>query len=242
VEMPRMILFDYGQTLLDERRFDGIAGTGAVLKYATSNPEHKTAEQLQAFANELNDDIGRYRPELRRQYQFEIHNHQFQKYLYEYWDIEFELSPFEIEKVFWDNAAPAVKTKHIDDLLDCLGGLNIRTGVVSNISFSGDALTDRINCSFPRNKFEFILATSEYVFRKPHRRIFELALSKAKLKPEEVWYCGDNVMCDIDGAAGSGIFPVWYTGASENYAVLPLGEYLKIEDWSLLVKKLQQSK
>lgn len=29
-----MILFDYGQTLVNEKKFDGIAGTNAVLQYA----------------------------------------------------------------------------------------------------------------------------------------------------------------------------------------------------------------
>lgn len=30
-----MILFDYGQTLIAEQRFDGIKGTAAVLQHAT---------------------------------------------------------------------------------------------------------------------------------------------------------------------------------------------------------------
>ena len=30
---PKMILFDYGQTLISEAFFDGIKGTQAVLKY-----------------------------------------------------------------------------------------------------------------------------------------------------------------------------------------------------------------
>ena len=32
-----MILFDYGQTLINEKPFDGVKGTEAVLKYATAN-------------------------------------------------------------------------------------------------------------------------------------------------------------------------------------------------------------
>ena len=31
---PKMILFDYGQTLINEVKFDGVKGTEAVLKYA----------------------------------------------------------------------------------------------------------------------------------------------------------------------------------------------------------------
>ena len=34
---PKMILFDYGQTLINEVKFDGVKGTEAVLKYAVKN-------------------------------------------------------------------------------------------------------------------------------------------------------------------------------------------------------------
>ena len=32
MKLPEMILFDYGQTLVNEQKFDGIKGTEAVLK------------------------------------------------------------------------------------------------------------------------------------------------------------------------------------------------------------------
>lgn len=73
------------------------------------------------------------------------------------------------------------------------------------------------------------------MFRKPHRRIFELALRKAKLEPEEVWYIGDNAVFDVDGAANSGIFPVWYKGALEKgNKYVPKNECLVISDWNEL--------
>jgi putative hydrolase of the HAD superfamily len=31
MKKPKMILFDYGQTLMDEKNFDGVTGTKAVL-------------------------------------------------------------------------------------------------------------------------------------------------------------------------------------------------------------------
>jgi putative hydrolase of the HAD superfamily len=43
-----MILFDYGQTLIAEQKFDGVKGTEAVLQYATRNKYHLSAEQVQA--------------------------------------------------------------------------------------------------------------------------------------------------------------------------------------------------
>ena len=43
---PKMILFDYGQTLVSEGRFDGIAGTKAVLDKCVSNPNNISAEDI----------------------------------------------------------------------------------------------------------------------------------------------------------------------------------------------------
>ena len=39
---PKMIFFDYGQTLVSEAAFDGVRGTAAVMRYAVSNPRRLT--------------------------------------------------------------------------------------------------------------------------------------------------------------------------------------------------------
>ena len=229
-------MFDYGQTLISEGAFNGEAGTKAVLKHATRNPHQISAKALQEFAKILNKEIGRYDPYVRKATHIEVHNHIFQRYLYEYYDIEIGLSPEEMERVFWDNAAEKILTKNIEKLLRYLKEQQIRTAVISNISFSGKALEDRINTLLPENEFEFILATSEYVFRKPHNRVFELALRKAKLKPNEVWYCGDNAYYDVEGASNMGIFPVWYRGAlQEHNKQVPGMDCLTISDWEELI-------
>lgn len=238
---PKMIMFDYGQTLISEGVFSGEAGTKAVLKYATRNPHQISAKALQEFAKTLNREIGRYDPDVRKATHIEVHNHIFQKYLYEYYDIEIGLSPEEMEKVFWDNAAEKTQTKNIEKLLRYLKEQQIRTAVISNISFSGKALEERINSLLPENEFEFILATSEYVFRKPHNRVFELALRKAKLKPNEVWYCGDNAYYDVEGALNMGIFPVWYTGALQVHnKQVPEMDCLAINDWVELMNYINK--
>jgi len=47
---PKMILFDCGQTLIDEEGFDGIAGTEAVLEHCVENPQKVTATEIQQLA------------------------------------------------------------------------------------------------------------------------------------------------------------------------------------------------
>jgi putative hydrolase of the HAD superfamily len=238
---PKMIMFDYGQTLISESRFNGEAGTRAVLKYAKQNPYGISAKELQEFAKTLNRDIGRFDPDVRKSISIEVHNHLFQNYLYQYFDIDIDLNKEEIEKVFWDNAAERCPTQNIDLLLQYLIETGIRTAVISNISFSGKALEERIKSLLPDNSFEFILATSEYVFRKPHSRIFELALRKAKLDPRDVWYCGDNAYFDVEGASKAGIYPVWYKGAiDQENRLQPEVECLTINDWLELKEMLEK--
>ncbi len=239
MKRPKMIMFDYGQTLIFEERFDGLKGMKAVLKHARSNPYQVSAREVQEFSKTLDREIGRFDPDVRKSHHVEVHNHLFQNYLYQYFGLEIDLTPGEIERVFWDNAAQKKPTEHIQELLAFLRSEGIRSGVISNISFSGMALEERLRELLPEHEFEFILATSEFVFRKPHPRIFELALRKAHLDAREVWYCGDNAYFDVEGAFRAGIYPIWYRGAidSEN-KISPDSTCLTINDWMELINYL----
>ncbi|MDF2671937.1 MAG: HAD-superfamily hydrolase, subfamily variant 1 [Clostridiales bacterium] len=211
---PKMVIFDYGQTLVNETPFNPLEGT----------------------ANSILGEMGRYGVEIEKQPFLEVHNHLFQNYLYEYFGIEFTKSTVEIERIFKNSACASKPTENIVKLLEFLGTQNIRTSVISNISFSGAFLKECIDSYIPSHKFEFIIASSEYVFRKPHKRIFELALRKAKLNASDAWYCGDNAVFDVDGAAGCGITPVWYKGAIEkSNKYIPKSERIEINDWNEMI-------
>lgn len=232
-----MIVFDYGQTLVNEQVFDGIKGTKAVLSYATKNKYNKTADEIQAYADLLNKELGRFDPKTSHLLPAEIPNDMFSKYLYESLGIEIALSSEEMDSIFWNEAAPGVLTEGISAFLIYCKENKIRTGVISNISYCGAAVEKRINEYIPENNFEFIIATSEYMFRKPNKRIFELALEKAELSAADVWYIGDNYQCDIVGAKEAGLFPVWYIGAAAtNYEKKE--DILTIREWKELMELL----
>lgn len=233
MKTPKMILFDYGQTLVAESKFDGVRGTAAVLQHAVRNKYNLSAEQVQARANEINQEFGRFDPEKRHLFQIEIPNTMFTPYLYESLGIEIALTNAEIDTIFWDAAAPGAATESVEDFLKFLKKREIRTGVISNISYAPSVVAARINRLLPENAFEFILTSSNYIFRKPHRRIFDLALEKADLRPDEVWYIGDQYECDVKGALNAGLYPVWYIGAID----LPYREdrsILTVTDWDAL--------
>lgn len=242
MKLPKMILFDYGQTLISEQKFDGVKGTEAVLKYAVKNKYNLTAEQIQQEAESINKELGRFEHAKRHLTQIEVPNVMFSPYLYESQGIEIPLSTGEIDKILWDAAAPGVPTEGITEFLDFLRKKKVRTGVISNISYEPKVLADRINTLLPENTFEFILASSNYIFRKPHRRIFELALEKAGLPAEDVWYIGDNYKCDIEGALEVGMTPVWYIGAVD-FPQEELEEEQKgictVKEWGELQKQME---
>ncbi len=236
--IPKMILFDYGQTLVSEQ-FDGVRGTEAVLQYAVRNKYQKSAAQVQAAADAMNQELGRFDPKRRHLFQIEVPNFMFTNYLYESCGIELSIKGEELDRVFWDAAAPGTPTEGIEEFLEFLERHNIRTGVISNIAYSRKVVEERIARCIPNHTFEFILTSSAYLYRKPHRRIFEVALEKAGLPPEEVWYIGDQYECDIVGAAGAGLFPVWYIGALQE-ADTEKREVLTVESWRELEAMLNQ--
>ena len=244
MKMPKMVLFDYGQTLIAEQKFDGVKGTEAVLQYATRNKYHLSAEQVQAKATEINQELGRFDPKKRHLFQIEIPNTMFTPYLYESQGIEIALSNAEIDTVFWNAAAPGTPTEGIKDFLDYLKNKGIRTGVISNISYNPSVVAERINRLLPDNTFEFIITSSNFLFRKPNKRIFDLALEKAQLRPDEVWYIGDQYECDVKGSLNAGMFPIWYIGALDlPYTVEEVHSLdkniLTVTDWNELRQRME---
>ena len=235
---PKMILFDYGQTLVAEERFDGVKGTAAVISHAVENKYNLTAAEVQKEAEAINKELKRFDPIISAKNTVEIPNHMFTKYLYESQGIKLDLSAEEIDRIFWDSASPGKPSDGIQEFLDYLWANNIRTAVLSNITYAGSVVEERINRLFPNNHFEFILATSEYLFRKPNPRIFKFALDKAGLAPEDVWYVGDNYACDVVGARNSGMFPVWYLGAVD-FDQPDHDDVTKITSWSELKEMLK---
>ncbi|MDO4318821.1 MAG: HAD-IA family hydrolase [Lachnospiraceae bacterium] len=240
MKAPKMILFDYGQTLVNEKAFDGVKGTEAVLRYAVKNKYGKTAREVQAEADRINRELGRFDPQKKHLFQVEVPTSMFTSYLYASQGIELSIGPEDVDRVFWDAAAPGAPTEGVENFLRYLRENSIRTGVISNISYSGKVVSERIRACLPEHEFEFILATSEYMYRKPNRRIFELALLRAELAPEDVWYIGDQYECDIVGAAGAGLFPVWYQGAMD-LSWEPKEGVLTVQSWGELREILEKS-
>ncbi len=241
---PKMILFDYGGTLLYEPNCNFLNGEREVFKHVVKNPNHLTPEEVSKFETDLFESFQK-----SRNLGYEAHGIQLLRLKYEYNEIELDISYEEAEKILWSYTSPMTdksRMPHVLEMLEFLKREKIRSAVISNIGWSGNALKDRIQYLLPDNEFEFIVASCEYGIRKPNPMIFELALKKAKLKPEDVWYCGDTFAMDVEGAHNASIFPVYYQGLVEdgpkrkNKEIETDYPYLKIVDWLELIALLQK--
>ena len=211
------------------------------MRYAIKNPLNVSPEQVNKFSDNLYNEL----VVKAKTSDLEIHEVNFQHLIYEYHRLEFSIPEYEVERVFWENTAPGAHMPNVRPMLAFLRENGIRTGVISNASWSGHAMTERITRFLPEHPFEFIIVSSEYLVRKPNPRLFELALRKADLPAEDVWCCGDSIIWDVEGAAGVGIFPVWYDDRTFDNAyrvpgeVEPPYEHLHIHDWLELVEVLK---
>ena len=181
VSRPEMILFDYGDTLVWEPVPDFPRGWRAVFQYVTENPDGVTPEQAHQLADGLWRRFSASRSlSASRKGGWEIHEWQQLRTVLEALDLRASLPLSELECVLMDNACQSHLFPHVEETLDSLRRLGIRTGVISNIGWSGQALARRLDKLLPGHSFEFVIASSEYGIRKPDPLIFQIALKQGR--------------------------------------------------------------
>ena len=243
VNRPKMILFDYGQTLIYQDYYNSLKGYQAIYQYITSNPENITPEQMNELAKILYENCNiAFDKTSKHEWIIDIKNTDIQRYISDIYKLEYSKSLDEREIIYWDNACNGTAADYIVQFLDYLYKSGIKTGVVSNSSFSSGALLERLNRLIPNNHFEFVIASSDYIFRKPHPYIFQLAIVKSGFEPESIWYCGDDTVWDVEAAYKSGMFPIWYTANLDYEQRTPIVPHLEIKNWCEVIDVLQTLK
>jgi putative hydrolase of the HAD superfamily len=118
-----------------------------------------------------------------------------------------------------------------------------RLGIISNAGDDQDVqqLMRRFKI---RQYFDFILTSAACSYRKPHPRIFEIALSNWYLLPTEAVMVGDNLTADIQGAQNVGLYGVWISRRADpqmekQEAVQPDASMMSLSELPAILDKLQ---
>ncbi len=111
---------------------------------------------------------------------------------------------FEITQLNWELEEDALATlKRIEED-------GYRMGLISNAGDDKDVQQLLHKFGIGRY-FDFALTSAACSYRKPHPRIFELALSRWTFLPSEAVMVGDNLDADIRGAREAGLSTIWIT-------------------------------
>lgn len=61
---------------------------------------------------------------------------------------------------------------------------------------------------------KYLVSSEEAGKEKPAKEVFDLCLEKLKLPPEHVWFVGDDLKKDIEGAINAGMYALHFYGAA----------------------------
>ncbi len=202
---PRAVLFDYGDTILQIAFTDWLKADKYLLDH-TVNETALTPEELQEIANRINREFDPKRNESM----IEQNVLTFYRFLCDLAGITLSISLEEAAQMSWDSAYTMLPEDGISEVLDTLEKHRILTGIISNSAFPAVIMRKELEKHGLADRFRFVIASADYGIRKPHPRIFEIAAKKLGLEPADIWFAGDKPQYDVVGAAGAGMFPVWY--------------------------------
>ena len=118
----------------------------------------------------------------------------------------------------------------MQSILDFLVKKNIRVAAISNAIFRSPCMAYELEKHALNKYFEFVVSSAGLGIRKPDPRIFEAALKKLDLKPQDVWFIGDKWATDIVGANAVQMTPVWFNEFFSNHDASI--EPIKLQQWS----------
>jgi putative hydrolase of the HAD superfamily len=193
---PRAVLFDLGDTLLHQVSFDPKA-------WADSLPG--TSE-----ARELLRSLTRDFRHVRNDGPVELRMGACLRHLHERLGLAFDRPAEELELAFWQATSRMAPEPGVGTVLAALARRGLALGVISNSMFAGPVLAWELARHGRAGAFRFVMSSSDYGLKKPHRSIFQTALARLGLPAEAVWHVGDSFANDVMGSAEAGLRAVWY--------------------------------
>jgi putative hydrolase of the HAD superfamily len=202
LKRPEGIVFDLGQTIVDDLAFDVRRCYERIESYLVGE---RGSRDLYELSLEQMEDLQRRKASL-----LEVPFVSFIRILASRHGLAFRGTWEEIEREFLKAANPIGAVEGARSVLEVLRGEGIPLGIISNSAFSGSALSDQLAELGLREFFDFLISSSDFGLRKPHRYLFEAAARQMRLQTQNVWYLGDRIDTDIAGARAAGMVGVWF--------------------------------
>ncbi len=198
MKIPKAIIFDAGNTLLEEISYDIDKGIAKTLD------ELKINYTVDSFNNNLKQTIKDFYTD-HSPYEFILIDW-LKKFLE---DFQIDITPEKFECIVWQNTVVLKPYPDIDFVLSQLKKQGMRLSVLSNTIFSGYSMKYEFSKHNLFDYFDHITTSADIGVRKPDKQIFLNAIDRTKLQPSDILFVGDNLEADIIGAHSVGLKTIW---------------------------------
>jgi putative hydrolase of the HAD superfamily len=127
--------------------------------------------------------------------------------------LEMNLSPQELQHMAQIWYHPINLASNIDEgvgpMLEQLHAAGMKMGIVSNTLVPPHCLDHHLEEAGLLRYFPVRVYSSEVLYRKPHPRIFEMALELIGVPAQRTLFVGDLLRADIAGAKKAGMHTIW---------------------------------
>jgi putative hydrolase of the HAD superfamily len=110
---------------------------------------------------------------------------------------------------FWNHTFPHCFTIN-QDTINIVNTIKMHVEVAIITNGSTQRQKAKIINTNLNSCFDNIIISEEVEFSKPDKRIFELALNKLNVQPEDTLFVGDDIEKDIGGCQNANIKGIWF--------------------------------
>ncbi len=125
-----------------------------------------------------------------------------------------DLTPEQAEELWttWNLGGPFFGRRLFDDAIETLETLRsrgYRIGCVTNRAFGGPAFVQEVEEHGLAEMLDVMSVSCDMGYMKPHAEIFQHALDRLDVTPQETVMVGDSLRADVGGAQALGMTAVW---------------------------------
>ncbi len=241
-EKIKAVFFDLGETLLNFGKID----SGRMFKEA-ARLSYEFLQQLKQKVDSFGYYFLRNLISIRIHYLFSnIISRDFDslallKKIGRKWHLQ--LSEQQWQHLAWLWYEPLSKITTVEtnliETLEKLKNANLKLGIISNTFVHGSSLDKHLRQLGLLEYFPVRIYSYNYDFRKPDRRIFQMAADQAGEEPVRSIFVGDRLDKDIKGALKAQMHPVLKSAYTNNGRKVPKG-VLKINSISELPQVIEK--
>lgn len=198
------ILFDRGNTLVQFGETDYDAGQKLILA-SVLPPNAVNAAFLDRFEDEFFERLDFYREHAN----LECNLLHYYELMARYFGIQFDKPYEELCRRYHFVAERISTVSGAQHVLAELQRAGFHLGLVTNTSLPHSIIVEEFQRLSLYDYFDTVVCSSEIVFRKPDRAMFDVALRALKVSPEEAIFVGDDYHADVIGAHKVGTKTAW---------------------------------